>query len=282
MAAGIHKKLQLLTVVLLSAVLGCKPGPPSTQPASTKSATPTPAAQLTLLTAGWDTWTRDQAVTHLAHEQAGVSAAVRLIRLAEVAPLCVPAELTDAIVAKLRLTPIGDDLWVLGLADRHNMQVLHAPVLISTDGDVQLVGAGVEEELTTLHVSPDADIFPHLLISPRRVWLASLPLQAGLQLSEPPTVGFAARQQDGYTYIGLMHKGEAGWNEVARYQWDPYELGLAGPAMDALPDPPGGKYKMDMNASPLLIPMGGEIPQPEPLENTPPPDMQYEVGEDDA
>ena len=134
----------------------------------------------------------------------------------------------------------------------------------------------------TLHVSKDADVFPHLLITPRRVLLAELPLEAGIELKSPATVGFAAREQEGYSYVGLMLHGERGWVEVTRYLWEPYELGLMGPAMDALPDPPGGKFQMNMEASPLLIPVGGEIPEPEPLDNEPPPMMDFEVGEEDA
>lgn len=57
--------------------------------------------------------------------------------------------------------------------------------------------------------------------------------------------------------------------EVARYRWDVYENSFAGPAADKLPDPPGGRFEMDLEASEALLPVGGELPPP--MKNTEPP-----------
>lgn len=271
-----------MAAAVLISVVGCDRGGTPEQPDQKGLPAEQDKPKLAFLVAGWQSWSHDEALARLGDEQAGISAAVRLVRLAEAEPLCAPAELTDASAGRLRLTRLSDSVWALGLVDGRSERVLHAPVLIGTDGQVETVASGVEEELLTLHVSEDADVFPHLLITPRRVLLAQLPLEAGIELKSPATVGFAAREQEGYSYVGLMLRRAGVWAEVARYLWQPYELGLAGPAMDALPDPPGGKFQMDMQASPLLIPVGGEIPEPEPLNNKPPPRMEFEVGEEDA
>ena len=63
---------------------------------------------------------------------------------------------------------------------------------------------------------------------------------------------------------------------VARYQWDPYERVFMGPAADALPDPPGGSFQVDLTASVGLIPKGGKIPEPQPLEPTTQPEDEGE------
>ena len=50
--------------------------------------------------------------------------------------------------------------------------------------------------------------------------------------------------------------------QVGRYNWDPYEIAFSGPQCDKLPDPPGGQYELDLEASLALIPVGGVIPEP--------------------
>ena len=56
---------------------------------------------------------------------------------------------------------------------------------------------------------------------------------------------------------------------VATYKWDPYELVFVGPAVDALPDPPGGRFHIDVAASRRLEPMGGELPESRPIQRPP-------------
>lgn len=234
--------------------------------------------RLTLLAPGWTDWSAAEALERLADEKLGISAAVRLVRLTDIEPLCAPVALTDATVARLRLVRLAEDLWALGLTDRSSANVLHAPALIGPDGGVELVADGTEEEALTLHVSPDAEVFPHLLISPRRVLIAAAPPQLALTLQSPPIIGFARREQSGYGYVALLWHGETSWREVARYEWQPYELAFAGPASDKLPDPSDGKFVLDMDQSPLLIPVGGEIPEPTP--RLPP--EEYRVPWDEA
>jgi hypothetical protein len=66
---------------------------------------------------------------------------------------------------------------------------------------------------------------------------------------------------------------------VARYTWDPYELTFMGPAADKLPDPPGSRFEIDLARSPVLIPVGGEIGEPDPIEEYVPPEEREEEGE---
>lgn len=263
----------LAAVAVLLALIGCDRGDkPEKPPAVTERATES-KPKLTLIAIESADWSRAEALGRLADEKSGISAAVRLVRLAEACPLCVPQEITDATAARLRVVQLSDTVWALGLADRRSERVLRAPVLIGADGEVTVVADGTEEEALTLHVSPDADVFPHLLISPWRVLLAEVPPRLALTLKSPDIVGFSRKEQEGYAYVGLMLHGEQGWVEVARYRWEPYELALAGPASDKLPDPPGGKFVLDMEASPLLIPEGGEIPEPDPIKQEPPPSV---------
>ena len=194
----------------------------------------------------------------------GLSAAVRLVRLADVAALCVPAELTDAHVARLRLVELAPQRWALGLADAKDEHRLRAPALISADGDVTLVGDGVEEELALLYLSRDADVFPHLVILPHRVSLVGDELVTAIVLATCENVRFDLGNERGFSYVALLLTGWAKVVEVARYRWDPYELTFMGPAIDKLPDPPGGKFELDLEASRRLEPVGGEIPAPSP------------------
>jgi len=244
---------------------GCG-GEPNTS-ASGNSATPPKGEppKLTLLDADSVKWTRDEAVEHLADQKLAVSAAIRLVRLSEVDALCVPEILTDELVKQLRVVSLGEGVWALGLAVRGDMRALQAPVLIDAAGEAVVVADGTEEEVLLLHRSEDADVYPHVLISPLRVWVVNtVPPELALTLDAPPPIGFRAQTKDGLSYIGLMRHGADGWEELASYRWQPYEFMFAGPASDALPDPPGGKFELDMEQSPLLIPVGGEIPPPKP------------------
>jgi hypothetical protein len=260
----------LLVFAVLLATAGCdrkdKP-PPSTQPAPGTSEEQPP---LTLLAPESAAWSRAAAAERLADPKLGVSAAVRLARLADATPLCAPEQLTDATASRLRLVPLSERLWALGLADRRNPRALHAPVLIDAEGNVVTTADGTEEEALTLHISKDADVVPHLLVTPLRVFLAEVPPRLALTLAEPQTIGFAWRPRGDYGYVGLLLHGDGGWTELAQYRWEPYELGFCGPASDKLPDPPGGKFVLDMEKSPLLIPEGGEMPERQPNKEPPP------------
>jgi hypothetical protein len=200
----------------------------------------------------------------LSDDRLGVSAAVRLMRLADLQTLCVPENLSAAQAKRLRLLPLPPQGWALGLLDDHDETRLRAPVIITADGQPQLAADGMDEELAVLHVSRDADIFPHLVILPDRVLPIGEEILTAIVLSTPRDVRFDLGREHGFHYVALVLTSGAPDTEVARYRWDPYELTFMGPASDKLPDPPGGKFQIDLPASRRLEPVGGEIPQPEP------------------
>ncbi len=59
-----------------------------------------------------------EALSRFGDAQADLSAAIQLVRLSETSPLCVPEEMTDAHVTRLRVVRLGDDVWALGLVKR--------------------------------------------------------------------------------------------------------------------------------------------------------------------
>ena len=225
-------------------------------------------------------WSRDEARAKLGDDKLGLSAALRLVRLAGVAALCVPEALTDNHVRRLRLVVLDSQHWALGLADKKDSQALRAAVLISADGDVQPLAEGVEEELLVLHVSKDADVFPHLATLPDRVLLIGEEIVPAIVLTADQKVRFELHSERGFGYVALVLAEGSPKAELARYRWDPYELTFLGPASDKLPDPPGGKFQIDLKASRRLVPVGGEIPPTQP--NKPgPKSPQPPVADDD-
>jgi hypothetical protein len=220
-------------------------------------------------------WSREEAARRLEDAQDGVRAAVRLVRLADCVPLCAPDDLTDAQMHRLRLVRLREDLWVLGLADRREPRNVRAPILISASGEVSPLADGVEEELLVLHVSRDADVFPHVAVFPQRVLLIGEQPVPALVLEAGQRVRFALRTERRFSYLALLAPTDGGETEVARYRWDPYEATFTGPACDKLPDPPGGRFRMDLKASARLEPMGGELPEPE--QNKPAPRPREEL-----
>lgn len=251
----------------LAVCLGCdtkaNPGA-SSQPAGTLQ----PA--LTLIAPESAQWSLADAAARLTDPKLGISAAVRLVRLANVSPLCVPAELTDEQVRRLRLVPLGVDRFALGLADKKDERRLHAPVLISATGEIALLAGGTDEEALVLHVSKDAEVFPHVAVLPDRTLLVEQDVTPAIVLGPEPNVRFELREQRGFSYIALVLPGPGRAKEVARYRWDPYELTFIGPAIDRLPDPPGGKFSVDLKASRRLVPEGGEVPETQPNKERPP------------
>lgn len=248
---------------------------PASQPAE---APPAAASDLTLIAPQALKWSREEACAKLGDEQLGIGAAVRLVRLAKATPLCVPEELTDATVRRLRLVRLNEQRSALGLADREDERRLRAPVLIDADGGVALPAEGTEEEVIVLHVSKDPEVFPHLLMLPNRVLLVEKEIATAIVLKPEQTVRFELRRQKGYPYIGLVLARAGELVEVARYLWDPYELAFIGPAADKLPDPPGGKFRVDLQASVRLVPQGGEIPEPDPIEPDEPDEPDWDDG----
>ncbi len=255
-------------------LIGCSRGDQSAQ-----TPTSAPAQVSRLILPQSLAWSQQEASAHLTDAQAGVSAAIRLVHLAQAEPLCVAEQPSDAIVARLRVVQLDEELWALGVAPRAETgpQRLYAPVCIRSDGEVVQPVTGIDEELALLRVSRDADIFPHLLVTPERVDILAGELQPALELEPNQPVWFQCREKSGYGYIALLTGGASGPQEVAQYRWDPDEGMFLGPASDALPDPPGGKFTLNVPASERLVPMGGELPEtkpilkPKPRRDQPPP-----------
>lgn len=256
--------------LLAAAAPGCRRAkPPATQP------TPTAGAGAVLAAESLQ-WTQSEACARLSDPRLAVSAAVRLVRLSPVTPLCVPAELANPAAARLRVLPLDNRRWVLGLADPRAARRLRAPVVISAEGEVELAAEGVEEEVLVLHAAEDPDVFPHLAVYPDRVLTLDEPPATALALEPEQAARFELREREGFPYIALLPA--AGDEEAAEYRWNPYEFVFEGPAVDVLPDPPGGRFHLDLKASELLVPMGGELPEPKPLPEPPPGEpgpMQY-------
>ena len=231
---------------------------PTTRPVKT-------TATSTLIAPESLAWSREEAGAHLADNKLGISAAVRLIRLADLSPLCVPAELTDAHVRQLRLVHLAAERWALGLVIKRDEQRLRAAVLISVAGDVALPADGFDEELLVLCVSKDPEVFPHVALLPERVLLLDRDVTTAIVLEPTEDVHFELREQRGFSYIALVLLQRGPRDEVARYRWDPYEQTFLGPAVDVLPDPPGGKFRIDLPVSGRLEPVGGELPETRPI-----------------
>lgn len=265
MLAGKHRLVLFSALTGLLTCVGCKARQkPTTQPAPQEGSAQSHIAPESLK------WSLEEACGRLADQRLGVGAAVQLVRLAGVEALCVPSELTDEHVRRLRLVALSEGCWALGLADPRNERQLHAPVLISNHGAVTLLAEGTEEEMLILHVSKDTDLFPHLVMLPQRVLLVDEEVVPAIVLEPDQKVRFEFRRERGFGYIALVLAQPGNRQEVARYRWDPYECMFVGPAADALPDPPGGRFEIDLDLSQGLVPVGGEIPEPEPNKPKPP------------
>ena len=206
-----------------------------------------------------------------------------MVRLAGFDALAVPDPLPDEWADTLHVEALAKNCWCLGVR-RDDDRKLAMPVLIEADGKVSSPSAEAEEEAALLVVSEDADIFPHVLLTPTRVVLIEKTLRAALVSKALGGARFDYRvREEKWPYIGLVvpnrassatstsapsttpaTNGEAEpaekFIEVAMYRWDPDEQAFLGPANDKLPDPPGGKFELDLRESKALIPVGGDIP----------------------
>lgn len=272
-----RKSLHLAGLVAAGAILaGCeREERPATQPASQ----PAPA-RLTLLAPGTTTWSHAEACQRLPDPQLGLSAAVRLVQLSGLTPLCVPPNLTDETFQHLRLTPLNEVCWALGLAPRGDERELRAALLVGLDGRVEPLAEGFEEELLVLHVAKEPAVFPHVAVLPTRVLVIAGEPEPALVLEPDQPLRFALRQRAGYPYVALLLATAATDREVAAYRWDPYEEVFMGPAVAKLPDPPGGKLRVDMRASRRFEPQGGELPEPAPIRPLPPASQPEPVDDD--
>jgi hypothetical protein len=256
--------LSLLSLTLTFLLCACRTEdtapPPTSQPASAPSLARQAAS-----------WSRDEACAKLTDDAFTTAAAARLVQLSDVPTLCVPDELTDDLLAPLRAVPLATGLWALGFAHPDDDTRLLAPVLVADTGDITRLDENLGEETLVLHLAENPNVVPHLAVQPQRICTVGDEVTPAIVLQSRRHVRFQLRQQHGFNYIALVLITDPTGDEVARYRWDPFEEAFLGPAADALPDPPGGKFRIDLDASPLLVPMGGEIPEPIPVE--PPPDQ---------
>ena len=249
---------------------------PAAEPATTQPA-PKPEPDPNPLLPESETWSREEALAQLTDDTTRLSAAVRLIRLAEALPLCVPDPLPVKIARRLRVMALSESRWALGLVTSKE-QRLASPVLIDLTGEVTSPVEGIEEEVALLCCAEDAEIFPHLLFLPGEVFILGDELQPALVAKSPPGLRFDLRFENEYPYVALLWRtpptatnaarestpGEP--VELARYKWDPWELAFSGPLCDKLPDPPGGLFELDLELSEALIPVGGVLPEPPEIE----------------
>lgn len=264
---GEQCKMVLLSGAMVLSLAGCdRPPVPASQPGS--SPVPTRPV-LTLIDPAGLTWSREEACAKLADPASELAAAIRLTQLAPVDLVWMSPAWTDDGIRRLRLLRVDDERWALGLAEPEGPRCLRAPAVIMADGEVQPLADGTDAELLVLYGSEDTDLFPHLLLWPDRVALLTDKVESAITLRQRDAVRFALRTRNQRPYVGLVLVA-APQQEVARYTWDVYEAMFFGPAADALPDPPGGRFEIDLKASPRLVPVGGELPPPQ--ENVPLPE----------
>jgi hypothetical protein len=282
-----------LLITMACVVLACagcsSDGSPESQPASQPAAEPTttqpaappaPRPEPSPLLPESESWAHEEALAKLADEATRLSAAVRLVRLSEAAPLCLPDPLPIKIARRLRVVALSESRWALGLTTSDKRR-LASPVFIDSDGEVTLPAEGIEEEVAVLCCAEDADVFPHLLLVCDQVLIVGDGLQSALVAKSPPGLRFDLRFDGDYPYVALLWRpplpatnkvGEPAPVEpveLARYKWDPWELAFSGPLCDELPDPPGGLFELDLELSEALIPVGGVLPEPPKIETPP-------------
>ena len=271
----------LLTLALLL-TCGCNQSPPqqpATQPAATPATASSPAepsaasAAAVPLPAGWDQWTRDEALSRLSQEDSAVSAALRLVRLAEVVTTLAPAELTATHLKSLRVMRVTERQFVFGFATDVD-RLLRAALLIGADGAVTRLVEGDDEPFARFYVSQDAEVFPHLVVQPDRVTIWGEVRRVALVLKSGSGLRFDVHMHNEYPFVGLFTGLADSPTEATRYRWDPYELAFIGPQTDKLPPPAEGVFELDLSESQALVPEGGAIEPPKPIENKPPPQKQ--------
>jgi len=258
-----------LGVAALMIVTGCERKSTATSQPAPQPEEQVSTDNLTLLPAESRVWTRDEALAHLDDEKLAVCAAVRIVQLSDTVPLCLPGELCDNLIKRLRLVQLNEAYHALGLTDFRDERRLYAPVLITVTGDVEQLAEGVEEECLSLHIAEDPDVFPHVAVVPGRVLLIEDVVAVALSLEPTEQARFELRRFKDFPYISLVALHAADEDEAARFAWEPYELVFTGPAIDMLPDPPGGRFNIDMELSERLEPMGGLLPEPEEIKTTP-------------
>ncbi len=287
MPAAVRRAQTLLTVLaaLLVLLAGCdrtETPAVTTRPvevvAATQPAVPVAPRQPVLVDGSAD-WSRDEALGQLREgedERTRLTAAVRLAQHQG----GLPEELPDAFVADLAVQSLGDLGWVLGsAADPHanadgTIRVLPLQMPLLLDAAGQLRAVEYYADLAICYPSRDAEVFPHLVVTPFEVWcLDQEGLRPALVAADLRGGWFQWRFNNGYPYVIVRHPA-AEEGELARYRWDPYELTFMGPLMERVPGEDDGLMALNLDASRLLIPVGGHVPVVEAAEREPEPNDQ--------
>lgn len=285
---GRTEVLSLAAITLLGA-LACSRqkedhGPPSPVQSHTDggsshdrpAAAEPPATGQTTLPA-FSEWSREEAVAHLGDELTRLEAAVRLVRLSNVTPHWLADRPTGAAATRLSVLPVSEEYWAIGLAVLGRTGRLLDPVFIDGRGHVSATPASEEPGAWLLCVSDAPEYFPHVLIHRFGVWSVGARREALVVGRKLSGVHFDVRERDGLRRLVLV-LAEPGADQrasgpgprepvvVAEYRWDVVEQVFVGPAVDKLPDPPGGRFELDVDASVGLLPVGGGTPATAPGE----------------
>lgn len=247
-------------------IAGCSkptaPPPATTQPTSTSAAS---ARDVTVdperipLARGWDSWSRDEALARLAADQDAISAALRLVRLAEARSPATDEPLSAATVRGLRVLRVGEQRWAIGSAGPAPREI-RSPLVIESTGVVARPMDDPGE--ATLFVAEDPEVFPHLLVDRTSVTIYGDAPRRALTLKTGEALHFEVRTRNEFPYVSLAlteHSDDGQPIQAAEYRWDPFELAFAGPLSDKLPPPHEGRFELDLAQSRALIPVGGEI-----------------------
>lgn len=262
----------LASMLIITLIGGCDGGgnPPA-------KPTPQKPAEPPVLDPNSQQWSIGEALGKLDERESAVSAAVRLIRLAGVEPTVVPDQLPREVAQALRVVSLSDEHWAVGLWQVGERSHLWGPVIIDIAGKVTLIG---EEwgnwEPTLLRLSPDTDLYPHLIIATDRVLIATQPDEPALLIDEGgEVVRFTLQADEDYPAVEVVLREDPSVT-VAEFRWDYYELSFMGPARERIPEEHGGgEIALDLQQSQKLVPIGGIIEQPEipeapPTDGTPP------------
>lgn len=210
-------------------------------------------------------WSQAEALAKMNDPATAVAAAVRLVRLSEVRGLCVPRNLPSELAAHLQVIRRAAD-WVLGFQQDEAGRRLVAPLVIKPDGSVVAPVDWENQELAIFIQSADPNDFPDLILMPRQVLLLREAAETALvakSLGKGRLEVIADRRGPAVAIVipvpGAKPDDPPRRKIAARYPWDPAEKLFVGPGANDYPDPPGGGFSLDIEASGALLAMGGII-----------------------
>ncbi len=223
-------------------------------------------------------WSLEEALANLEEPDLGLSAAVRLVRLADVHVPMLPDPLPMEAARKLRLIALSDSAYALGVRDDDNERLVRTPLLIDLEGNVSEPGDEDEDESYVLYVSRDGQVFPHLLVGRTTVLNAASPGDEQVRLKTTDSMHFEVRQENGVDYLSLIHdaNGEVGeelpdGDEAAPLADDPpaAETPTSAPTTNSAARPAvsegpieAARYQWDPFESMFMGPAADKLPPP--------------------